>query len=73
MKTAMNIKSSGWHKVEVEEILPGVMLITGDTFDCKAFIKNYLNGKWEPTYNGWLVKKEMVDKYSNGGTTMMSK
>lgn len=60
------IKSNGWHKV----ILTGNIL-TGDTFACKEFIKNKLNGKWYPQASGWIVDLNMVAKYNPEGTNTL--
>lgn len=61
------IKSNGWHEIEITD---GV-LITGDTFRCKEFIKKYLDGKWSAKDKGWIVNAEKVAKYTTEAGTIM--
>ena len=64
----MQIKSHGWHNVE----LTG-NLLTGDTFTTRDFIKRYLAGKWDGERKGWIVDLDAVAKYSPNGETIMVK
>lgn len=63
------IKSNGWHDVEIHD----GNIITGDTFKCKQFIKNFLDGKWSPEYRGWIVDPEKLEKYTTPAGTIMVK
>lgn len=62
------IKSKGWHDVEIDGDL-----ITGDTYKCKQFIKNYLDGKWDGNLRGWRVDPELLEKYTTSAGTIMVK
>jgi len=62
------IKSNGWHNVEVTG-----NIITGDTFKCKEFIKNYLGGKWNAQYGGWIVDPVKLAAHTTPAGTIMSK
>lgn len=60
MTNKTQIKSNGWHDVEINN-----NLITGDTFKCKQFIKNFLGGKWDSQAQGWRVNPELLEKYTH--------
>lgn len=62
------IKSNGWHDVEIDRDL-----ITGDTFKCKQFIKNYLGGRWDTNQGGWRVNTDLLKKYTTEAGTIMVK
>ncbi len=60
------IKSNGWHNVEITD-----NVITGDTYPCKQFIKNFLDGKWSQAQQGWIVNPEKLAKYTTEAGTIM--
>jgi hypothetical protein len=68
MATKTQIKSKGWHNVEVDG-----NLITGDTFKCSDFIKKYLGGKWDAQAKGWRVDPQLLEKYTTPAGTIMTK
>jgi len=71
MTERLQIKSNGWHDAELDGDL-----LTGDTYKCKQFIKNFLGGKWDADSRGWKVDLDLVEKYSqrhSDGRTLMAK
>ena len=62
------IKSNGWHEVEITG-----NIITGETYKCKEFIKNYLGGKWSAEYKGWIVNPEKLAAHTTPAGTITSK
>jgi hypothetical protein len=59
------IKSHGWHDVT----LTG-NLLTGDTFECRDFIKRSLGGKWDAQRKGWIVDLTLVARHTTESGTI---